>query len=362
MRTLRPVVRLLATDGAAAVLAFIIMVVFFSVRSDVFLTSENLRNLLVEAVFIVLITAGMTFVLVVGGIDLSVGATLGLSGGLAYYSLLQGAPVAVAVLVGVVAGSALGLFNGLIISGLGVNAFIVTLSMLSIEFGALAVLTSKVTLSGAHSSSFSAIASDSFFGIPLPVLICVLIVFALEWTLAKTPFGRAVYAAGMAPTAAVLAGVPVIRVRLLVYVLSGFTAGVAGVVQASRLNSVQTGLGSGYELTAIAAAVLGGISLAGGRGTVWRGVIGALFLATLSRGLQLMGVDPLWFTIVTGASIIVAIAFDRGLLRLATGWLMLSPGDAQLPAETRTGRDEVTSQDGVPSASSLTPVEREAMR
>ncbi|MET8088268.1 ABC transporter permease [Micromonospora sp. NPDC005237] len=354
MNLARRVARLLAVDGAAVVLAFIIMVAFFSVKSDVFLTGENLRNLLVEAVFVVLITAGMTYVLLVGGIDLSVGATLGLSGGVTYFSLLHGVPVVLAVAIGILFGAFVGAVNGLIISGLGVNAFIVTLAMMSIEFGVLAVLTAKVTLAGANSSTFSSIAGESVLGIPIPVVICAVIVLAFEWMLIKTPFGRGVHAAGMSPRAAQLAGVSVNRVRFLVYVLSGAAAGLAGVVQASRLNSVQAGLGSGYELTTIAAAVLGGISLAGGRGTVWRGVIGALFLATLSRGLQLLGVDPLWFTIVTGASIILAIAFDRGVQRVAAGWLTLK-SPAATPPERRD--DDGIAGTRSPSPSALSSVD-----
>jgi ribose transport system permease protein len=332
MKIFRPAMRALSVEGAAVVAAFVIMVVFFSLKSSVFLTSSNLSDMFVEGVFTILITVGMTSVLLVGGIDLSVGANLGLSGGIAYLSLLHGAPVWVAVIVGVAVGALIGMINGIVISGLQVNAFIVTLAMLSIVAGVLDVVTDRVTLSGAKSSSFSTLATGSVLGVPLPVVVCLIIVILLELTLTRTPFGRSVYATGMNPRAALLAGVPVRRIRFLVYVLSGATAGVAGVIQASRLNSVQAGLGSGYELTAIAAAVIGGTSLAGGRGTIWRGAVGALFLETLSRGLQLLGVDPLWFTIVTGASIILAISFDRVMGRLTTHLLRNeSAPSAELP-------------------------------
>jgi len=165
------------------------------------------------------------------------------------------------------------------------------------------------------------------------VLIAAVVIGVLEFVLVATSFGRTIYAAGINGRAAHLAGVSVRRLRLQVYLLSGSVAGFAGVLLASHLNSVQPGLGSGYELTAIAAAVLGGVSLAGGRGSVWRAVLGALFLVTLSQGLQLLGVDPLWFAIVTGASIVAAVAFDRAIQRLAGSLLQPRKPPTRPPAD-----------------------------
>jgi ribose transport system permease protein len=332
--------RALSVDGVTVAIAFVIMVAFFSVASPFFLTGENIRNLLVEATPIALIAAGLTYVLLAGGIDLSVGGVLGLSAGVAYWGLLQGLPVPVVVLLSIAIGAVVGLVNGLVISGLGVNDFIVTLATMSVSFGLLAVLASTVTLAGATSDAFSEIARGVILGVPTPVIIGVVLLAVLEFILIKTPFGRRVYAGGMNPRAAELAGVPVRRVRFEVYVISGAVAGLAGVVQASRLNSVQDGLGSGYELTAIAAAVLGGVSLTGGRGSIWRTVVGALFLVSLSRGLQLLGVDPLWFTIVTGLSIIAAIAFDRLMQRVAAS-RPLGP-DAAAPGPSESAVSELT--------------------
>ncbi|WP_375492618.1 ABC transporter permease [uncultured Jatrophihabitans sp.] len=318
--------RVFATEGAAVFVVFIAMVIVFAVASPVFLTGGNIDDLLVEAVFIVLLAAGMTFVLVVGGIDLSVGSVLGLSAGTSLWALMSGSGTVLAVLAGVGTGLAAGLVNGVMIAVLGVNDFIVTLAMLSVGAGLLQVLTANVSLTGAHDAAFAWLDNGSFLGIPAPVLIAAVIVLVLEFVLVSTPFGRYVYAAGIGPRAAALAGVPVRRVRLQVYVLSGGCAGAGGVLLASKLNSVQSGLGAGYELTAIAAAVLGGVSLAGGRGSVWRAVLGAVFLGTLSQGLQLLGVDPLWFTIVTGLSIVAAVALDRLVSRIATSRL-LGTGD-----------------------------------
>jgi ribose/xylose/arabinose/galactoside ABC-type transport system permease subunit len=312
--------RLIATlnlEGFAVALAFVLTALFFSLSTEVFLTGGNLRNLLVESTFIVIITAGMTYALIIGGFDLSVGSVIGLSAGMTLLTLQQGAPLPVGILAGIATGLAVGLFNGFVIAMLGVNDFIVTLASLGIAAGLLQVLTSRVQLTGVDSDGFAALTDSVILGIPSPILIALVVILALEVVLAYTPYGRTIYAAGINGRAALLAGVNVRRLRMSVYLLSGLVAGFGGVLLASHLNSVQPGLGAGYELQAIAAAVIGGISLSGGRGRVWQGVVGALFLSMLNQGLQLMGVDPSWFAIVTGASIVVAVAFDRAMQRLA---------------------------------------------
>jgi ribose transport system permease protein len=270
---------------------------------------------------------------VVGGIDLSVGSVLGFSAGMTLFSLSHGAPVPLAVLIGVGTGAMVGLINGAIIAGLGVNDFIVTLATFSIVAGALQVLASKADLIGSDAPSFTSIAHSSPLGIPTPILITVVVLLLLEFVLLLTPFGRRIYAAGINSRAAHLAGVNVQRLRFQVYLLSGAIAGFAGVLLASHLNSVQPSLGSGFELTAIAAAVIGGISLAGGQGSVWRSVVGALFLSTLNQGLSLLGIDPVWFTIVTGASIVAAVAFSNGAHRLATSMTARAPRSPVSPNE-----------------------------
>ena len=315
------IVRVAAIDGVPVAVAFVIMVIFFSVSSPFFLTATNLTNLFVESVFSVLLAAAMTYVLVVGGIDLSVGSVMGLSAGMTLLALMNGAPLIVGIAVGIGTGFLVGVINGALIAGLGVNDFIVTLATLSIAAGSLQVLTSSTLLTGVDSADFAALTDGSIAGVPTPVVITAVVVIVLELILIGSSFGRRVYAAGINGRAAFLAGVGVRALRMKVYILSGTIAGFAGVLLASHLNSVQPGLGSGYELTAIAAAVLGGISLSGGRGSVWRSVVGALFLATLAQGLQLLGVDPIWFGIITGASIVIAVAFDRGIARLVSSTL-----------------------------------------
>jgi ribose/xylose/arabinose/galactoside ABC-type transport system permease subunit len=242
---------------------------------------------------------------------------VGLSAAATLFTSMNGAPAAVAILAGVATGLFIGLVNGTFVAGLGVSDFVVTLATLSIGAGTLQVFTVHTQLTGTGDGAFLTLAGGRIAGIPTGVLITAIILILLEIALVKTPFGRSVYAVGINPNAAYLAAVSVRKMRFAVFVISGVVAGVGGVLLASHLNSVQPGLGGGYELTAIAGCVVGGVALSGGRGSIWRAAVGAFFLAVLNRGLQLIGVDPLWFSIVTGAAIVAAVAFDRG----AQKWL-----------------------------------------
>lgn len=309
--------RLLAIDGVAVTIVFLIMCVSFAIASPYFLSPDNIYNTFVESVSAVLLAAGLTFVLISGGIDLSIGSNIGLSAAASLFAIMNGAPTFLAVLAGIATGLIFGLVNGAFVAGLGVSDFIVTLATLSIGAGILQVFTARTQLTGTTNASFLSLAGGKIAGIPTGVLIAVVILLILEIALIKTPFGRTIYAVGINPNAAYLAAVSVRRTKFAVFVISGFVAGIGGVILASHLNSVQPGLGGGYELTAIAGCVVGGVALAGGRGSIWRAALGAFFLSILSRGLQLIGVDPLWFSIVTGAAIVAAVAFDRG----AQKWL-----------------------------------------
>lgn len=320
--------RVLAIDGVAVSIVFLIMCVYFSVASPFFLSPDNVYNTFVESVSAVLLAAGLTFVLISGGIDLSIGSNIGLSAAATLFTAMSGAPTVLAVLAGIGTGLVFGVVNGAFVAGLGVSDFIVTLATLSVGAGALQVFTSHTQLTGTANSSFLTLAGGKIAGIPTGVLITAVILVILEVALIKTPFGRSVYAVGINPNAAFLAAVSVRRTKFAVFVISGVVAGIGGVLLASHLNSVQPGLGGGYELTAIAGCVVGGVALAGGRGSIWRAALGALFLSILSRGLQLIGVDPLWFSIVTGAAIVAAVAFDRG----AQKWLASTLRPASTPA------------------------------
>jgi ribose/xylose/arabinose/galactoside ABC-type transport system permease subunit len=323
-----------AIDGLPVAAALVLATVFFTVTSPFFLTQENIANLLTQSLFIIILAAGMTFVLIVGGFDLSVGAATGLSAATTLLVLMNDGPLPLGILAGVGTGMIFGIINGFFIAVMEINAFIVTLATLSIGAGALQVLTTSTQLTGVASPAFAWLTKGNILGIPSGVVITLVIVAVLEWVLLFTTFGRRVFAVGTNPRAAFLAGVSVRRLTFSVYLLSGTIAGLTGVLLASHLNSVQPGLGQGYELSAIAAAVLGGVSLAGGRGSVWRAVIGAVFLATMAQGLQLMGVDPLWFSIVTGASIVIAVGFDRAVQKWVMKQLAAATRKRDVPAET----------------------------
>lgn len=309
--------RALSTNGVPIAIALVIVVIVFQILSPVFLTPGSVRDYINNAIPILLLTVGVAIVIVGGGIDLSVGTVAGLSAGTTMWTLVSGAPTWTAVVVGVGTGLVFGLFNGLMITRFGINDFIVTLATLNIAGGLLIVLTEQVPLQGVNTPGFSDLVYGNIAGIPSAFWIAAVLFVLMQFFLAKTVFGRRIFAIGIAPAAANVAGVNVTRVRLGTFVLSGLLAGAAGVLLASRLGAVQAFLGNGYEFIAIAGAVLGGVSLAGGRGSVWAAVAGGLMLATLQQGLRLNGVDPVYFSIVTGLCIVAGVVFDRRIQQFA---------------------------------------------
>lgn len=311
--------KLLAIEGFTVGLVLLALVIALSIASPFFLRPGNIEDVLVQSMFVLIVALGITFVLITGGIDLSVGSVMGLSAGVTVYVLIKGVPVGLAILAGLMTGAVLGLINGLIITRLSISDFIVTLAMLAIARGVLQLITASTPLRGIESDTFDALTDSSVAGIALPVIIAAAIIIVLAILLARTSFGRSVFAIGINPRAAHLSGIDVAQVRLKVYVLSGVLAAASGILLASRLSSVQPALGTNYELTAIAAAVIGGTSLAGGRGTLWGTVVGALLLGVIENGLRLLEVNAFWFTIVTGVIIVLAVIFDQALQRLAVG-------------------------------------------
>jgi ribose transport system permease protein len=249
--------RVLAIDGVAVSIVFLIMCAYFAVASPYFLSPDNIYNTFVESVSAVLLAAGLTFVLISGGIDLSIGSNIGLSAAATLFASMNGAPTVLALLTGVATGLIFGLVNGAFIAGLGVSDFIVTLATLSIGAGVLQVFSASTQLTGTADSSFLALAGGKIAGIPTGVLIAAVILLVLEVGLIKTPFGRTVYAVGINPNAAYLAAVSVRKTRFLVFVISGIVAGIGGVLLASHLNSVQPGLGGGYEPSPVAVEASG---------------------------------------------------------------------------------------------------------
>lgn len=328
--------KVLSTTGVPIAVVLVVAIVVFQVLSPVFLQPSTVRDYLINAIPILIITVGVAIVITAGGIDLSVGTVAGLSAGTSLWALKSGAPLVVGVLVGVATGVLFGVVNGLLVTRLGINDFIVTLATLNVAAGLLIVLTEATSLTGVQNSAFSSLVSGSLLGIPTPFIITALLLAVMQFVLGWTVLGRRIFAVGVAPEAASNAGVNVASLRLTTFVISGLLAGVAGVLLASRLGAAQAFLGVGYEFTAIAGAVLGGVSLAGGRGSVWAAVIGGLLLATLQQGLRLNGVDPVYFSIVTGLCIVVGVVFDRGVQHIAVNRLLGRPPAS--PSDTSSGR------------------------
>lgn len=282
------------------------------VLTPYFLTLSNLLNIVEQSSVIAIMAAGMTFVIVTAGIDLSVGSVLALSG-VVMASLLQaGVPLPLAVTAGLGSGFLCGLLNGVLITRGRLPPFISTLGMMSVARGAALLVTQGRPVSG-FSESFRNLASGEILYVPIPILVMILVFLAAAVLLGKTGFGRHVYAIGGNEEAALLSGVDVGKVKTLVYGICGMLSGLAAVILTARLNSAQPIAGIMYELDAIAATVIGGTSLMGGEGTVFGTLVGALIMGVLRNGLNLLDVSSFVQQIVIGSVIILAVLVDMFL-------------------------------------------------
>jgi ribose transport system permease protein len=289
-----------------------IIVVIISILNPGFLSFSNLLNVLRQVSINALIAFGMTFVILTGGIDLSVGAILALSGAGTASLLAAGVDPVLAIALGLIIGTGLGAINGLIISKGKVAPFIATLATMTIFRGATLMFTDGKPITGLGDSTFfKMIGGGYFFGIPMPAITMLVSFVILFMVLKKTTFGRRVYAVGGNEEASILSGIKVDRIKIYVYSLTGFLAAVAGVILTSRLNSAQPTAGSMYELDAIAAVVLGGTSLTGGKGWIVGTLIGALIIGVLNNGLNLLGVSSFFQQVVKGSVILLAVLIDR---------------------------------------------------
>ena len=293
--------------GILAVL--VLLVVMMSMFAPNFLSVDNGLNVARAVSINAILAAGMTLVILTGGIDLSVGSVVALTGVSSVLLWTAGAPAIVAVLGGIVVGAATGLVNGSLIAYLGLPAFIITLGALTYVRGFSYSLTDAQPLI-ASDLGFRALGNGGIAGIPTPVVL-MLVVYAVLWfVLERTKFGRHIYAIGGNREAARLAGIKVKWTLVRVYLIMGACAGLAGVIFAARVESGQPRAGEGYELDAIAAVVLGGTALAGGRGRIVGTLIGALIIGVLSNGLVLMNVPFFWQLVVKGAVIVLAVGID----------------------------------------------------
>jgi ribose transport system permease protein len=304
-----------------SVIALLIMCIALTFLSDRFLTGENAWNVMRQISVNVVISVGMTLVILTGGIDLSVGSILALAGAVTAgmlkfgaefesWNIYLGFTLIGALVGGTLAGTFLGWFNGVTITRFKVPPFVATLAMLTIARGLTMLWTGGFPITGLG-NDMAFIGTGWFLGIPMPVWISAVIVLAAIVLTKKTKLGRYIYAIGGNETAAKLSGIKIKKVKVVVYSIAGALSAVGGIIVTSRLDSAQPNAGISFELDSIAAVVIGGTSLAGGKGTIMGTVQGALIIGILNNGLVLMNVSPFWQQVIKGLVILLAVVIEK---------------------------------------------------
>jgi ribose transport system permease protein len=304
-----------------SIIALLMMCIVLSFLSDRFLTADNTWNVMRQISVNMIISVGMTLVILTGGIDLSVGSILALAGAVTAGMLKFGAEftdlnlyigftLLGAVIGGVLIGAALGWFNGLTITRFKVPPFVATLAMLTIARGLTMLWTGGFPITGL-SENMAFIGTGWFLGVPVPVWISAIVVLAAIILTNRTRLGRHIYAIGGNETAAILSGLKIRKVKIIVYSIAGALAGIGGIIVTSRLDSAQPNAGFGFELDSIAAVVIGGTSLSGGKGTIMGTVQGALIIGILNNGLVLLNVSPFWQQVIKGFVILLAVIIEK---------------------------------------------------
>jgi erythritol transport system permease protein len=310
------------------VIALLVIIIIFAFLSNTFLTWQNILLMTRHVAINAFLAIGMTLVIVSGGIDLSVGSILGLCGMVVGYLIDAGLPLHIfgvviyfhtwfIMLIAIAAGALIGSANGLIITKLNVAPFIATLGMLYVARG-LALLSNNGSTfpflsgqKGLGNTGFPFLGEGDILGVPVPIWLLVVVALIAAFVANRTPFGRHIYAVGGNERAARLSGVRVNAIRFYVYLISGACAALSGLVVTSQLVAAHPASGETYELNAIAAAVLGGTSLMGGRGTIGGTIIGSFVIGILADGLVMVGVSDFWQMVIKGVVIIVAVAIDQ---------------------------------------------------
>ena len=307
----RPVLRLkFNLRDAGTLIGLLIIVVTFSFLSPVFFTLPNLLNILQQSSINALIALGMTLVIISGGIDLSVGPTAALSAVLGATLMASGVPVPLAILATLGVGAMCGLFSGTLIAYAGLQPFIVTLGGLSL-FRAIALIYTGGNPIFGIPLEFRSLINSTLFGIPTPIVIVAVIALLLWTVMNKTPLGEYILAIGGNEEAARVAGVPVKRTKVTVYIFSGLLASLASLILIGRLGAAEPTIGNLWELDAIAAAAIGGASLMGGKGSIFGTLIGVVILGALRNGLTLLNIQAFYQLLATGLIIIIAMLIDR---------------------------------------------------
>jgi rhamnose transport system permease protein len=316
--------RLVVVRELGILAALLLLIGVTLIANPRFLSGQNVRDLMLSAAILVVLAAGQTMVIITRNVDLSVGSVLGLSA-YATGTLLvthPGTPVVLALLAGMAVGAVCGLVNGLVVALAKVPSLVVTLGMLYAIRGLdslWASSTDRLQINASDlPSGFKSFGGARLLGVPVLFLIAVVVVLVVGFHLRSYRSGRELYGIGSAPDAARLSGIPVGRRVLTAFVVNGALAGLAGVLYAARFQTLDTTAGTGLELNVVAAAVVGGVAIAGGTGSAWGAALGALLLTTIGTALPQLGLNPFWRDAAVGALILAAIALDRTLtLRLA---------------------------------------------
>ncbi len=304
-----------------SLIALLVLCTAISLLSDKFLTLANGWNVLRQISVNICISVGMTLIVLTAGIDLSVGSVLALAGAVAAgllkngialegLNLFVGFTLLGALLAGLLVGGLLGWLNGWVVTQCKVPPFVATLAMLTMARGFTMLWTKGFPISNLG-ANFDYLGTGWLLGVPVPVWISAWVV-GIAWLLtSKTPLGRYIYAIGGNESAARLSGINIHRAKRIVYTIGGVLAALGGLMVTARLDSAQPNAGTGYELDAIAAVVIGGTSLSGGRGSIWGTVLGAIIIGVLNNGLVLLNVSPFWQQVVKGLVILLAVMIDR---------------------------------------------------
>ncbi|WP_092926820.1 MULTISPECIES: ribose ABC transporter permease [Romboutsia] len=297
-----------------SLVGLLLLVGIVSILSPSFLSTKNIFNILRQTSVNAIIAAGMTFVILTGGIDLSVGSILAISGAICASLLVSGQNIVVAIVISILIGAVVGFLNGFVISKGKLQPFIATLATMTILRGLTLVFTDgkPITLgSGDLAINFGKIGGGEIFSIPTPAIIMIVVFLVCAYILNSTKMGRYTYALGSNEEATKLSGLNTDKIKIWVYTISGILSALAGVIITSRLYSAQPTAGTGYELDAIAAVVLGGTSLTGGKGKITGTIIGALIIGVLSNALNILDVSSYYQMMVKGVVILIAVLLDR---------------------------------------------------
>lgn len=301
---------LLGKNEIGTLIPLVLLSIYIGISNPVFFSLENVINNLRSTSFIFIIGIAMTFVLIGGGLDLSVGSSVALTGVITGLCVTQGIPVFFSILIGMGTGALIGLFNGLVIVLCRIPPLIVTLGSMYMGKGLVLIITEGSPVFPLP-EKFNIIGQGSFFFLPYVVLVALALWILADFVLKHTTNGRAVCAVGGNEETARLAGIKTSQIKISTYLLTGLCSAVTGILMAARLESAQPNSGSGYELLVVAAVIIGGTSLFGGSGSIHGTAIGALFMTVISNGMVLLKVSVYWQNFVIGAIIILAVALDQ---------------------------------------------------